>query len=51
LAELRAETGLKLPDCCVSRAAQQSGAAILTFDHRLGADARERGIELAQIAR
>ena len=35
LAALRAETGLKLPDCCVLLAAQQLGAAVLSFDERL----------------
>jgi predicted nucleic acid-binding protein len=37
LAELRAHTGLKLPDCCVLLAAQDAGAdAVLTFDDALG---------------
>jgi predicted nucleic acid-binding protein len=45
LAVLRAGTSLKLPDCCVLLAAQQvSGAAIATFDARLGAVAREHGV-------
>lgn len=36
LATLRAETGLKLPDCCVLLAARHSSAsAVLTFDERL----------------
>jgi predicted nucleic acid-binding protein len=36
LATLRAETGLKLPDCCVLLAAQDTRAsAVLTFDERL----------------
>lgn len=35
LAVLRAETGLRLPDCCVLLAAQQTGGAVLTFDDRL----------------
>ena len=36
LATLRAETGLKLPDCCVLLAARSAGAsAVLTFDDRL----------------
>jgi predicted nucleic acid-binding protein len=36
LARLRAETGLKLPDCCVLLAAQYAGAsAVLSFDDRL----------------
>ncbi|HEY2506122.1 MAG TPA: type II toxin-antitoxin system VapC family toxin [Streptosporangiaceae bacterium] len=45
LALLRAETSLKLPDCCVLLAAEQEGkAAIATFDERLDAIARRRGI-------
>jgi len=43
LALLRAETGLKLPDCCVLLAADQTGAAVATFDDRLAAVARDRG--------
>lgn len=44
LAELRADTGLKLPDCCVLLAAQEIGAeAILTFDERLAKLAHDLG--------
>jgi predicted nucleic acid-binding protein len=44
LAMLRAETGLKLPDCCVLLAAEQvRDAQIATFDDRLYAVARQRG--------
>jgi predicted nucleic acid-binding protein len=36
LAKLRAESGLKLPDCCVLLAARDSSASgVLTFDERL----------------
>ena len=36
LARLRAETGLKLPDCCVLLAAQDAPAgSVVTFDDRL----------------
>jgi predicted nucleic acid-binding protein len=36
LATLRAETGLKLPDCCVLLAARDAHASsVLTFDERL----------------
>ncbi len=35
LAVLRAETGLRLPDCCVLLAAQQTQGSVLTFDDRL----------------
>jgi len=48
LARLRAGTRLRLPDCCVVLAAQQSRAAILTFDHRLAAAARD--LEIGVIA-
>ena len=43
LALLRAETGLKLPDCCVLLAAEQQSGAVATFDHRLAGAARDRG--------
>ena len=46
LALLRAETGLKLPDCCVLLAAEESGAAVATFDDRLAGAASSRGIRL-----
>ena len=40
LAGLRAETTLKLPDCCVLLGAQDARArSILTFDERLAAEA------------
>ncbi|MFV0496496.1 type II toxin-antitoxin system VapC family toxin [Mycobacterium sp.] len=44
LARLRAETGLKMPDCCVLLAAEAHRAGIATFDRRLAALARQRGI-------
>ena len=43
LAELRATTNLRLPDCCVLLAAELETAALATFDERLGSVARERG--------
>ncbi|MGK2956812.1 MAG: type II toxin-antitoxin system VapC family toxin [Acidimicrobiales bacterium] len=46
LALLRAGTSLKLPDCCVLLAAENSTAAIATFDHRLAEVARDRGFEV-----
>ncbi|WP_347354532.1 type II toxin-antitoxin system VapC family toxin [Intrasporangium sp.] len=46
LAMLRAETALKLPDCCVLLAAEQTPGALVTFDERLASAARDRGIEL-----
>jgi predicted nucleic acid-binding protein len=44
LANLRATTGLRLPDCCVLAAAQATTAALATFDERLAAAARDLGI-------
>ncbi len=44
LAGLRVTTGLKLPDCCVILAAQQSQCAILSFDDRLTAAAAGLGL-------
>lgn len=46
LAMLRAETGLKMPDCCVLLAAEQAPGSLVTFDARLASAARERGIDL-----
>lgn len=46
LAGLRAATRLKLPDCCVVLAAQQRGAAVLTFDDRLAAACERLGVQL-----
>jgi len=44
LAGLRATTVLKLPDCCVILAAQQSASTVLTFDRRLAAVATTLGL-------
>ena len=47
LAVLRAETGLKLPDCCVLLAAQDAAAdTIATVDHRLERAARALGFKV-----
>lgn len=35
LAQLRAETGLKMPDCCVLLAAEATGARLASFDEQL----------------
>lgn len=35
LAELRATTGLKMPDCCVIYAAENASVSIASFDERL----------------
>ena len=44
LAAMRAETGLKLPGCCVLLAAETARGGILTFDERLARAAAERGL-------
>ena len=44
LAELRARTGLRLPDCCVLVAAIQHAASVATFDERLRTAALEMGV-------
>lgn len=46
LAALRAETALKLPDCCVLLAAQDVDGAVLTFDDRLAREATRLGLAL-----
>lgn len=35
LAELRAETGLRMPDRCVLLTAEQTGSSVASFDDRL----------------
>jgi len=47
LGELRASTGLKMPDCCVLYAAEQQGAALATFDATLAARASALGVAVA----
>jgi predicted nucleic acid-binding protein len=44
LAELRATSALKLPDCCVLDVAIHHQASLATFDKALAAEARERGV-------
>jgi toxin FitB len=44
LATLRAETALKLPDCCVLLAAEAADGAVFTFDDRLAREAARRGL-------
>jgi predicted nucleic acid-binding protein len=46
LAELRAGTGLKLPDCCVLLCAEDNAASLVTFDARLASVAEARGLTL-----
>jgi len=45
LAEIRAHTGLKMPDCCVLLAAERvSASKLATFDARLARAAADRGL-------
>jgi toxin FitB len=47
LATLRAETGLKLPDCCVLLAAQDHQGVLASFDKDLARSARGLGLAVA----
>jgi predicted nucleic acid-binding protein len=49
LAQLRAETGRKLPDCCVLLAAEESDGAIASFDGDLLRTARQLGLSTVAI--
>ena len=44
LARLRADTPLRMPDCCVLAAALETGASLATFDATLARVATERGV-------
>lgn len=44
LAELRASTGLRMPDCCVLLVARQEGLPLATFDKQLAQVARSLGV-------
>lgn len=46
LAELRATTTLKLPDCCVLDIAIHHQASLATFDEALASAARQRGVPI-----
>jgi len=46
LAEMRAEAGLKLPDCCVLLAAENNEAALASFDAGLLAAAEKLGVDV-----
>lgn len=50
LAVLRAGTGLKLPDCCVLLAAEQSHGEVATLDERLGSVASSLGFAVRGLA-
>lgn len=44
LAELRATSGLKLPDCCILDVAIRYQASLATFDEALAVEARRHGV-------
>jgi predicted nucleic acid-binding protein len=44
LADLRASSGLKLPDCCALDVAIRNQAPLATFDRALGAAANRHGV-------
>lgn len=44
LAQLRATTGLKMPDCCVLLAAEDAAATVASFDERLARTAEMRNL-------
>lgn len=44
LAQLRATTGLKMPDCCVLLAAEDATASVASFDERLAQAAEMRSL-------
>ncbi|QIM19389.1 PIN domain-containing protein [Leucobacter coleopterorum] len=46
LAEIRAATGLKMPDCCVLDAAIATGSQLVTFDDALSNAAARFGLSL-----
>ena len=48
LARLRAETGCKLPDCCVLLAAREYGGTVASFDSALVSAANTLGLRIHQ---
>ncbi|RDJ93202.1 type II toxin-antitoxin system VapC family toxin, partial [Lacticaseibacillus rhamnosus] len=48
LAQLRTDTGLKLPDCCVLLAAQDHDARVASFDTDLLKAAHKLGLTTAE---
>ncbi|MDP5182405.1 type II toxin-antitoxin system VapC family toxin [Blastococcus sp. BMG 814] len=44
LAQLRAGTGLRMPDCCVLLVAQDAAARVAAFDSRLAREAEALGL-------
>lgn len=50
LASLRADSGLKLPDCCALDTALLTGSSLATFDEHLAEAARRRHVRVAPTA-
>ncbi|MCW2649887.1 MAG: hypothetical protein JWR32_863 [Mycobacterium sp.] len=48
LAQLRAATGLKMPDCCVLLAAEGAAASVASFDERLAHTAEMRTLRVVR---
>ena len=48
LVQLRAETQLKMPDCCVLFSARDHKARLASFDGRVVSAARDLGIDVVQ---
>ncbi len=44
LAQVRATTGLRMPDCCVLLAAEDAAASVASFDERLAQAAEDRNL-------
>jgi predicted nucleic acid-binding protein len=49
LAQLRATTGLKMPDCCVLLAAEDAAATVASFDERLARTAEMRNLPVLRV--
>jgi predicted nucleic acid-binding protein len=50
LAQLRAATGLKMPDCCVILAAEHAAATLASFDERLAQTAASRKLPVLRVS-
>ncbi|MBO0881053.1 MAG: PIN domain-containing protein [Mycobacterium sp.] len=50
LAKLRADTGLKMPDCCVILAAEAVAATVASFDERLAQTAEMRNLPVLRVS-
>lgn len=48
LAVLRADTGLRMPDCCVLLTAEDTGGRVASFDDRLARAAMARNLSLVE---